>query len=347
MRKEKLQEITYFVIAALGVTAFGFIFIRYLLVLIMPFLIGWLAAFVSRAPASRLAQRSRIPARIWRLIIAIVVIAAGASLLFLLGRFTVGELWNLLARLGEGDSLGGIINGITEQMLGIFGRLSLPTELEASIKEAFSGVISSVLSSLGGFLTGVASAIPRILLFVGITLIVTVYFSLDLDKINAAVKKILPKRAVDLLVRIKNGALSVLIKYLRSYFLIMLVTFAVMLVGFLILGVDYAFLFALIVSLLDILPVIGVGTALIPASVFSLLSGNRALGIGLLLLFAVNETVRQLIEPRILGKHLGIHPILTLAAIYIGYSLFGFAGLLLLPLAVVLFGIYKEDAPKV
>jgi predicted PurR-regulated permease PerM len=290
MRKEKLQEITYFVIASLGITAFAFIFIRYLLVLIMPFLIGWLAAFVSRAPAMKLMKRSRVPARIWRLIIALVVIAAGVSLVFLLGRFTVGELWNLLSKLGEGDSLSGIINGITEQMLGIFGRLSLPPELEASVKEALSGVISSVLSSLGGFLTGVVAAIPRILLFIGITLIVTVYFSLDLDKINAVVKKILPNRAVNLLVRIRNGALSVLIKYLRSYFLIMLVTFAVMLVGFLILGVEYAFLFAIIVSLLDVLPVIGVGTALIPASIFSLLSGNRFLGIGLLLLFAVNES---------------------------------------------------------
>ena len=136
-------------------------------------------------------------------------------------------------------------------------------------------------------------------------------------------------------------------KYLRSYFLIMLITFAVMLVGFLLLRVDYAFLFAIIVAVLDLLPIVGVGTVLVPASVFCFLSGNKALAIGLVVLFVVNEVVRQLAEPRILGKHLGIHPLLTLAAMYIGYSFFGFAGLFLLPLLVVLVGIYEDNSAKV
>ena len=97
----------------------------------------------------------------------------------------------------------------------------------------------------------------------------------------------------------------------------------------------------------DLLPVIGVGTALIPASAFCFLSGKNSLAVGILILFSVNLVIRQLAEPRILGKHLGVHPLATLAAMYIGYSFFGFVGLLLLPLVVIILGIYKNDSPEV
>ena len=77
------------------------------------------------------------------------------------------------------------------------------------------------------------------------------------------------------------------------------------------------------------------------------LSGTTVTSIGLIILFLVNETVRPFAEPKILGRHLGIHPLATLASIYIGYSFFGFAGIFLLPLLILLLGIYKKDTPEV
>ena len=228
-----------------------------------------------------------------------------------------------------------------------FGRMELPAELEDTVTKAFSGVVTTLLTSLGTALSSVAGAIPRILLFIVITVISAIYFALDLEKINYGVRRILPAPLFKLLAHMKNGALTLGVKYLRSYFLIMLMTFSIMLTGLLILRVEYAFLFAIIIAILDLLPIIGVGTALVPASVFCFLSGNRGLGIGLIILFLVNEAVRQFAEPRILGRHLGIHPLATLASIYIGYSFFGFAGIFLLPLLIILLGIYKKDTSEV
>lgn len=347
MKKEKIEYIAYLVIATAGVAALGFVFFRYAFFAVLPFLVGWLAAFASGRSASLLSKKTRIPVRVLRLIISAVVTLGAIGLILLFGRIIFGELWNLLSGLGEGDTIGKMVSAISDQMLGIFGRMQLPAELEKNIAEAFSGIVTTLLTSLGAALTSVAGAIPKILLFIVITVISTVYFALDLEKINSAVRRILPPSVYSFLVRIKNGALTLGVKYLRSYFLIMLLTFAVMLTGLLLLRVEYAFLFAIIIAFLDLLPIIGVGTALVPASVFCFLSGNRGLGIGLVILFLVNEVVRQLAEPRILGRHLGIHPLATLASIYIGYSFFGFAGIFLLPLLILLLGIYKDDTSEV
>ena len=131
--------------------------------------------------------------------------------------------------------------------------------------------------------------------------------------------------------------------------MIFLLTFCVMLVGFLLLGISKAPLVALIVAFLDILPVIGVGTVLLPWSIFLFATGDLVTGVGLVILFLVNTVVRQIAEPKIVGKNLGIHPVLSLALIYVGYALFGFAGLLITPLIAVALGflIEKNDTSKV
>ena len=126
---------------------------------------------------------------------------------------------------------------------------------------------------------------------------------------------------------------------MRSYLVIMLVVFALLFVGFLILGIKYAILLAVIFALLDMLPLIGIGIFMIPWGIFELIFGSSGLGVGLLVLFAVCELIRNLIEPKIVGKNLGIHPILTLVILYASYSLFGIFGLLLIPFLSVILNI--------
>ena len=347
MKREKLEYLSYLIIVLIGAAFIGVLFLKHVIMAVMPFLFAWLVAFAARRPAAYISKRIRVPLRITRLAIAALVAVASIIAIVLFCRLVLGELWSLLSKIGEDDSFGESLSALSDQMLGIFGRLNLPEEIRRSIEEAFLGMVGSLLSLLGGILTGIASAIPRLLLFVIVTLIAVIYFALDLEGINASVRSILPERAAQFLVKLKNGAIGITGKYLRSYFLIMIITTLEMLAGFVILGVDYALLLAIIVAVLDLLPIIGVGTALIPAAVFCFISGNRTLAIGLIVLFAVNAVIRQIIEPKILGKHLGIHPLATLAAMYIGYSFFGFVGILLLPLVVMILGIYKNDPSEI
>jgi hypothetical protein len=145
------------------------------------------------------------------------------------------------------------------------------------------------------------------------------------------------------------GAFSTVKKYILSYALLTAITYAIMLVGFLLLGIKNALLIALIVSLLDILPVIGVGTVLVPWSIFQLVFGSPVTGVGLIVLLIVHEITRQFAEPRIVGKSLGLHPIVSLILLYLGYSLFGFLGLFITPVVGIISGllINKNDATKI
>ena len=117
-------------------------------------------------------------------------------------------------------------------------------------------------------------------------------------------------------------------RYLRAYFFIFLLTFGELLLGFLLLRLNYAFWLAWVTALLDLLPVLGVGLVLLPFGIFELCTGQVLRGVGLLLLYAVITVVRQVVEPRWVGKSLGVHPLLLLFGIYAGLRIFGVAGLL-------------------
>jgi predicted PurR-regulated permease PerM len=106
----------------------------------------------------------------------------------------------------------------------------------------------------------------------------------------------------------------------------------ILLIGFLLLRVSLPLFFALGIAVLDALPLFGTGTALLPWSLFSMISGDLHLGLGLLILYAVCALSRNVLEPKLLGAQLGVSPLLTLLAIYVGYRVSGFGGMLLLPI---------------
>lgn len=98
---------------------------------------------------------------------------------------------------------------------------------------------------------------------------------------------------------------------------------------------NYALLLAFFTAIIDAVPILGTGTMLIPMSVFNFLSGNMTLGWGLLILYGIAILTRQLCEPKIIGSKLGIHPLLTVFALYTGMKLFGIIGLILGPIAAI------------
>ena len=129
---------------------------------------------------------------------------------------------------------------------------------------------------------------------------------------------------------------------LKAYGLIMLITFAELTVGLGVMnlagyGTGNIVTIALVISLIDILPVLGTGTALIPWGIFEILSSRTVSGIMLLALFAVVETVRNMIEPKLISGKLELHPFFSLAGVYIGGKLFGAAGIFIMPLAMMIF----------
>lgn len=337
MSKERIEYIVFWL---LGIIAGGFILIvsiKYILPAAAPFLIAWGAAIAVRGPARRLAEGIRVPERIIRLMLSLFATLLIFAIIAVCVWQLTAAVWGFLSDIGEGNPVYEILNAITSPGILIFGD-GIPKELAEKISGAISTMVSSALGGLASAVTSWVGFIPNLLLFLLITVISLIYFALDLERINSAAKSLLPKRLADKLSKLPERFIQICKKYVASYLLLMVITFFLMLVGFLIIGVEHAMAIALFVAALDVLPVIGVGTVLVPWSVFQFVAGNHAVGIGLLVLFVVNTVVRQLAEPKIVGKNLDMHPIMTLVLLYVGYSFFGFVGLILVPVFAVVIG---------
>ena len=346
MSTEKLRTYAYLSVSVIGGILLGFFILRYLFIPVLPFLIAWGVAFMLRPPSIFLSNKLHLNRKFISVILAILTVSFGIGALLGLCAVGVRELWSFLSEFASGERLSEIISNITNPLGTLFGdKFAFSNHVADVVKNA----ISTLLSKLVDVLSVTVSAIPKALFFILVTVIASVYFSLDLEGINRFVKSHLSKRFGDNLVKSKNRFFSVGIKYIKSYLIIMVITFIIMLVGFFILRVEKALLIAAIVAFLDLLPVIGVGTLIVPWSVYQLICGNFYLGIGLLVLWLIHEIIRQFIEPKIIGKNLGIHPILSLVLLYVGYSVFGIVGLIFLPIIGSLVGVVlnKEDSSEV
>ena len=341
MNHEKIRRYTDLVVLVIGAGFLSYLFFKHVLLYLLPFLIGWFIAFAMRPPAARLAPKLRIKPKVLRLLMTVTLYLA------LLGVVSVGvwllsrEVWGLLAHLGEGDSsLEEFISGLMGTN-GFFGRLF--GDFGDYVADALYRVAMSMLSVLGSGLSSVISAVPKVLFFLLISVIASAYFAIGLEEINAAVKRLIPRPVFDVIVKMKDGFLDALFKYMRSYLLLLVITFLEMLTGLFLIRAPYPVIMAVVIALLDLLPVLGVGVVLIPWGIWSFLIGRTAFGIGLLVLFIAHTVFRQVIEPKIVGKSLGVHPLLTLVFIYVGYSVFGIVGLLLVPIFTVLVDIVLEN----
>ena len=163
------------------------------------------------------------------------------------------------------------------------------------------------------------------------------------------IPSILVGKRADAFIRTKQIIFSTLGKMIRAYGLIMCITFLEMVLGLSILKLfgiyenGYIFAIALITAVIDIVPVLGTGTVLIPWAIWMFFSGDVAMGIGLLVIYGVITVVRQIVEPKLVASQLGLPAFVTLMAMYIGSQLFGFVGLFLLPMTVMLLKVLNDD----
>ena len=219
MNKEKISVISHLFIAILAGIILGYIGIRYVLPILLPFLIAWGIAFAVRRPADFLSRKTKISKKILRPLVAILLILSLiGGMIYLIMRVAT-EAWQLFSSLAENGKLVNIISSALNPFESLFADSSVAPELEEKLMGAISGLISSLLSSSAGMITAVAGSIPKILLFVLVTSISAIYFSVDLEHVNNAIRAILPKRINFAISDFKKTSLSVLLRYMRSYLL--------------------------------------------------------------------------------------------------------------------------------
>ena len=232
--------------------------------------------------------------------------------------------------------------------------LKLPDKAIESIEGMIANLTSSVSemgSSFAKSLVNTAISIPQAIIFVIITILSTFFMAADKDKIYDYIRTNIPEEWVDKVVSIKDDMFAALFGYIRAQLILMSITFVELSVGFAIIGVRQNILLGLLISIIDALPILGTGGVLIPWAIYNFITRDIRMGISLIILYGVVLVVRQLIEPKVLGQQIGLHPLATLLSMYVGLRVFGYAGMIIGPITLLLLkniigGLFKKKSFK-
>ena len=314
-----LTVLFYSALAVLGV----FVFFKYLLFPTAPFALGLLLSFALRPAFKLIRFRTKLSCR---LCASLLVSICGAFIIFLLYILSV-KLYYQAQSFVENFS-NGFIGDIIYSVPILPEIMKYAEAVGVDIITAFGDLLAEKMPSLIG---SAAELFPKLLFFFTAFVFSAVYFLSDYEEIKEFCRKKLNNSTYFGISSVKKKTLETAYSFLKGYFIIMLLTFGELLLGFFILKVNYALLIAALTAVVDILPVLGVGSVLLPWALFAFAQGNVTRALGLCIMFVVINGVRRFAEPAILGKKAGLHPLLSMFCMYLGYSLFGIPGLLLFP----------------
>ena len=316
--------------------------IRFLLPLIFPFLLGLGLALAAEPLVHLLSRKAHFPRALAAGLGVTLAFCSIALMLLTLGAFLVRELGMLAGVLPdlEGTALSGI-SLLQNWLLDMTDHApqSVRPLLQHNVAELFSGgtqLLNQAVQYLLSFAGNLLSHIPDSALSLGTAIISGYMISAKLPRIKRWVLMRFPREKLrpilDTLKRIK----TIVAGWLAAQLKLAGMTLAILLAGFLLLRIPYAPLWAVGVSLVDAFPVLGTGTILLPWALICFLQSDNARAIGILGIYVVISVTRSVLEPKLVGKHLGLDPLVTLMALYAGYKLFGILGMLFAPMLAVI-----------
>ncbi len=219
--------------------------------------------------------------------------------------------------------------------------LWLPTEVTDYIDNFLKtsdipGYITQFLNIIFDGILAFAKSIPQIFLFTLVTILATYFLASDRKRIHNFMLDQLPNSWVNKMQSIRDDLFSALFGYIRAQLILMTITFTELNIGFAIMKVKHSLLISFFISIIDAFPILGTGGIVIPWAIYEFITKNYRMGVSLLIIYVIVLIVRQLTEPKILGQQIGVHPLLTLFAMYTGLQFLGVKGLILGPIIVLI-----------
>lgn len=315
----------------------------------MPFVIGWIISMIANPLVRLLEKRLKIVRKHGSMIIIIGVLAAVILLGYVGVSRIVAETANLIENLPQiYENWKEDFEEIGENLQIVYSRL--PGDTQESIAEMTSnlaGYIGGLVQTIGeptvAAAGNFAKNVPGTLIAIIMCLLSAYFFTAERQEILQGLKKHVPhgiwRRVSEVIAELKR----VVGGYFKAQFKIMAVVYVILVAGLLIMRVGYAPLVAFAVAFLDALPFFGTGTVLIPWAVIKILSADYQIAAGLVILYAVTQVVRQIIQPKIVGDTIGMNPLATLIFMYIGYKVSSVIGMIIaVPVGMILINLYKN-----
>jgi sporulation integral membrane protein YtvI len=327
-----------------------YVFFRYLLIWLMPFFVAFVMVSLLQPLIKTLSEKAKLKRSQSALIVMIVF--------YILVFSTVGlgifELINMSADMILTfpewissvllPSLVDVVEQAERLLFNILPGMSLDTFAPLyRLLESSESLLLALTPNILVIVQNMITKIPVALISIIVTIVISFFLAIDFEMIKAFVWHQLNKDVQQFLIHFNHKFASTVFKMGRSYALILSITFIQLFIGLLILRVDFAFWIALGIALFDILPVVGTGGIVLPWALISILYGNTFLGIGLFILYGVITIVRQIVEPKIIGDQVGLHPIVTILSMILGVNILGVIGLFGFPIVISILVKLQEE----
>ncbi len=312
----------------------------------MPFVIGWIVAMIANPLVRLLEKKVKLLRKHSSVIIIVAVIGAIIGVSYLIVSLLIKEVIDLI------NDLPTIVNNVGNQFteVTLYVRKfsgALPPNVQEMINNAFTGVGDYVTefvnnidisSTAGNFAKNIAEAF----LMTIVTILSAYFFTVGRDELVAKLKKNLPVSVTSYWHLVYDNFKAAFGGYFKAQFKIMLVLTTIMFIAFEILQVGYSFLFALGIAFLDVLPVFGTGAILWPWAVIDMITGNYIRAVGLVVIYLICQIVKQILQPKMVGDSIGLHPLATLVFMFVGYQFYGVFGMIIgIPIGMVLVNMYR------
>ena len=319
-----------------------------ILLFFMPFLIGWLIALVAHPVVTFIEKRMKIRRKAGSVVV-IVSAVAGVAFLIYCGMYVlikegVGFVQSFPQMM---DSVKLSIDKLEIVLDRFFLKFPINPQIDLEqVYESFIQAVTEWTSKQGtpimNAIGNMAKNIPTIIVAVIMCLLSAYFFVAEKDYVTAIVAKHTPKAIKEKWKVVYQSLFGALGGYIKAQFKIELVIYVIVLIGLWILKVEHATLIAIVIAILDLFPVFGTGTVLIPWAIIKLIEGNYTLSIGLMILWVMGQLIRQIIQPKFVGDSIGLAPLPTLLLIYIGWQFGGVIGMLIaVPLGVLVINLIQ------
>ena len=314
----------------------GVLFVRIVFPYTAPFVFAMVLAALIDPVVNRLERR-----RIHRGISVLLVLLVFFSIFLLFGT-------NILLR-GLSELQNFAFGGASRLMVDLAqfeGWIQSYQALEESIPPNLFEVIEAAVNDVNDFITETARTllssavdlvkdVPRLLLYTLVTFIASFFMSKDKKKIEAGLLHLVPEHRHGRIRQIRDGVLAGAMGYVRAQLIIVSITTIIATTSFILLGVPYAGVLAIVIFIMDFIPVIGPSFIFLPFAGWSILNGLVQQGVFLILTYGLIATTRQILEPKLIGDRIGVHPLVTLFALFMGVRLLGLVGFIAAPLMVI------------
>ena len=334
-----LKNILYLILLLIGV----YIILK-LFIFFSPFLIGLIIANCLEPIIRKLMNNFRLTRKSSTIITIIFIFTITTFLLALLITTIISEASNLLDNINIympaiSNSINNIINSLDIDKLNVSNEIK--NILQSSSNDLLI-TIGSYISSILNSILNIITRLPEIGIYIIITFLATYFICADRFYIKDQFEYHVPRLWIKKFNNHFKEITIQLINYLKAEIILVIISFIIVLIGLYILkfmgfNIGFPLIEAILIGVVDALPILGSGTVLVPWAIISSLTGNLSLGIGIIIIYAVVLIARQLLEPRIVSNQIGIHPIFTLIAMYAGFKLMGILGLIVGPIVLIIY----------